>query len=82
MSKFLVLCTQHHYPSVYVFNSKEHADTAYKALTEGYKDWGDYFVSGVDDGDVEIIEVENTTLKTICWAGLTNMHPELYGVFL
>lgn len=82
MSKFLVICTEHHYPSIYVCSTREHAELTYKSLTEGFKDWGDYDVSPVEDAEVEIIEVVDTTLKTIDWAGLGNMNPQLDGVFL
>jgi hypothetical protein len=82
MSKFLVICTEHHYPSIYVCSTREYAELTYKSLTEGFKDWSGYDIPPVEEAQVEIIEVVDTSLRTIDWASLGSMHPDLDGVFL
>lgn len=82
MSKFLVICTEHHYPSIYVCPTREYAELTYKSLTEGFKDWSGEEVFPVEDAEVEVIEVVDTALRTVDWASLGSVHPDLDGVFL
>lgn len=82
MSKFLVICTAYYYPSIYVCSTRECAELTHKSLVEGFKDWGGEEVPPLEDAGVEIIEVENTNLRTVDWACLGTMNPDLDGVFL
>lgn len=79
MSKYLVLCDEGYYPSIYVVESKEVAEIIYKGLTEGYKDWGDELM-GRAEGNVQVLEVEDTPLTTADWNHIRTCHPLLGDV--
>ena len=69
MSKYLILCDDSYYPSILVLEDKYDANTVYGALKYGYVDYSDEIISGVDY-NVQMVEVEQTSLKTCDWSGI------------
>lgn len=70
MSKYLVLYDEQHYPSIYVVGTKHEADIIYEALISGWVDYYGEFNCKCGEGNIDLIEVEDTTLETIDWVGL------------
>lgn len=65
--KYVIVVSEGNYPSIFVVGSVVEAELVYKALTEGYMDWGDEWRPPVD-APVAAFEVKDTSLKTVDWA--------------
>jgi hypothetical protein len=81
--KYIIVTDEAYYPTVLVMDNEEHAKKIYEVLDRGsYTDWNDEEYQFIENFNVQMFCVENTTLKSQDWKSIDQLPIAQEMVFL